>query len=154
MSMWRARLLWASATVLLAAGTSLLVTRLADHSEAHSHGHEPGGHSEADFHQWMHNQLSLSPEQHDALEPVEAAYEKERLRLRNEIGEAGKTLADAVRQGKSGTPEVEAALKRLNAAQAELQRATLDHFFAMKEHLDPAQAEKLLKWTHDSILPD
>jgi hypothetical protein len=23
----------------------------------------------------------------------------------------------------------------------------------MKDHLEPAQAEKLLQWTHDSILP-
>ena len=65
----------------------------------------------------------------------------------------GRDLADAVRRGKSGAPEIDVALTRLNAAQAALQRATLAHFFAMKDHLEPAQAEKLLQWTHDSILP-
>jgi Spy/CpxP family protein refolding chaperone len=154
MSMGRARFLWVAVTVLLAAGTSLLVLRLVDHPEHDERHHGHGSHSEADFHAWMHEQLSLTPAQHDALEPVETAFEKERLDLRNEISAAGRALADAVRQGKAESPEVEAALKRLNAAQAELQRATLDHFFAMKEHLDPAQAEKLLQWTHDSILPD
>ena len=60
--------------------------------------------------------------------------------------------AEAVRGGKSQSPEIDLALSKLNAAQAELQRATLEHFFAMKEHLDPDQAELLLKWTHDSIV--
>jgi hypothetical protein len=87
------------------------------------------------------------------LEPLEAEFEKEREQLRGEIASAGRQLADAVRNGKAGSPEIDAALQRLNAAQGKLQRATLDHFFAMKDHLDPAQAEKLLQWTHDSILP-
>jgi Spy/CpxP family protein refolding chaperone len=76
------------------------------------------------------------------------------VRLRKEIAEAGRALAAAVRKGQAGSPEIDAALTRLNAAQAELQRATLDHFFAMKDHLEPDQAEKLLEWTHDSLLPD
>jgi nickel and cobalt resistance protein CnrR len=142
------RLLWALATILLAGGTAFLVTRIIPRDPASS---RPA--AEDDFHHWMHEQLKLTSAQHDALDPIEKAFEKERARLRSEIARAGRDLADAVRQGKSGSPEIEAALTRLNAAQAALQRATLDHFFAMKDHLEPAQAEKLLQWTHDSILP-
>ncbi|MCW1923145.1 periplasmic heavy metal sensor [Luteolibacter arcticus] len=140
-------LIWALATVGLAAGTSFLVSR----SDQRTTSAKP---SEQDFHRWMHTQLALTPAEHEALEPIELADETERRRLREEIVSAGRELADAVRQGKSGSPEIEAALTRLNAAQATLQRATLSHFFAMKEHLDPEQAEKLLQWTHDSILPE
>lgn len=147
MNPWTLRLLWALATVALAATTSVFVSRsMASRPSA-------GAGSEDDFHRWMHAQLAITPAQHDALEPLEAEFEKEREQLRGEIASAGRQLADAVRNGKAGSPEIDAALQRLNAAQGKLQRATLDHFFAMKDHLDPAQAEKLLQWTHDSILP-
>lgn len=149
MNRWPARLLWALATVLLAGGTAYFVTRAVPHGQATPH---PAA-VEDDFHHWMHEQLKLTTAQHDALDPIEKSFEKERARLRTEITGAGRDLADAVRHGKSGSPEIEAALTRLNTAQAALQRATLGHFFAMKEHLEPAQAEKLLQWTHDSILP-
>jgi Spy/CpxP family protein refolding chaperone len=148
MNRWPPRLFWALATVLLAGGTAFLVTRAIPHAPSAPHAA-----AEEDFHYWMHEQLKLTPAQHDALDPIEKAFEKERARLRTEIAAAGRDLADAVRRGKSGSPEIDAALTRLNAAQAALQRATLDHFFAMKDHLEPAQAEKLLQWTHDSILP-
>lgn len=148
MNRWPARLLWALATVLLAGGTAFLVTRAISHDPT-----TPPAAAEEDFHHWMHEQLKLTPAQHDALDPIEQAFEKKRARLRSEIANAGRDLADAVRRGKSGSPDIDAALTRLNTAQAALQRATLDHFFAMKDHLEPAQAEKLLQWTHDSILP-
>jgi Spy/CpxP family protein refolding chaperone len=147
MNRWTPRLLWALATIALAGGTAFLVARASPPRP------EATPAAEDDFHHWMHEQLKLTTAQHDALDPIEKAFEKERARLRAEIARAGRDLADAVRQGKSGSPEIEAALTRLNAAQAGLQRATLDHFFAMKDHLEPAQAEKLLQWTHDSILP-
>jgi Spy/CpxP family protein refolding chaperone len=147
MNRWTLRLLWAVATVALAGVTAFLVSRS-------SYDERPHAESENDFHRWMHDQLAITPDQHKALDPLEASFEKERKRLRAEIATAGRDLADAVRKGKSGSPEIEAALSRLNAAQAGLQRATLDHFFAMKDHLDPGQAEKLLQWTHDSILPE
>lgn len=148
MSRWNPRVLWALATVVLAGATAFLVSRAIPGAPA-----TPPAAEKDDFHHWMHEQLKLTPAQHDALDPFEKAFEKERARLRAEIAGAGRDLADAVRRGKSGSPEIDAALTRLNAAQAALQRATLDHFFAMKDHLEPAQAEKLLQWTHDSILP-
>jgi Spy/CpxP family protein refolding chaperone len=142
------RFLQTVALIALAALTALLVSLWTQHRGKATAGKG----AEDDFHRWMHDQLAITPAQHEALAPVEKAFEEERSKLRAEITSAGKELADAVRQGKTGSPEIDAALARLNAAQAKLQRATLDHFFAMKDHLDPAQAEKLLQWTHDSIL--
>lgn len=150
MKPWTGRMLWAFATVALAGLTSYLVSRGVHGHPAHD---DAAAGSEADFHRWMHEQLELTPQQHAALEPAERAFEAERQRLRAEIAAAGRELAKAVRQGEVGSAEIAAALEKLNAAQAALQRASLEHFFAMKEHLDPAQAEKLLQWTHDSILP-
>ncbi len=141
---------WALATVLLAGLTAFLVARSIGRPEVSAA--TPG--SEADFHQWMHERLDITPDQHAALEPFEHAFETERERLRAEIAQAGRDLAQGVRKGDPESPQIDDALTRLNAAQAALQRATLDHFFAMKRHLDPTQAEKLLEWTHDSIVPE
>ena len=149
MNPWSARLLWALGTIVLAGATSYLVSHSAH--DSHSHASHAGD-SEEDFHHWMHDQLKITPQQEQALEPYEKAFEADRQRLRAEIAEAGRELAAAVRAGKPGSPEIEASLKQLGAAQMGLQRASLDHFFKMKEHLDPEQAEKLLQWTHDSIL--
>ncbi len=146
MSTATGRIFQAVAVIGLAALTALLVSQWT------KRGGKPAASQEDDFHRWMHEQLAITPAQHEALAPVEKAFEEERARLRAEIVSAGRELADAVRKGKSGSPEIDAVLTRLNAAQAKLQRATLDHFFAMKDQLDPAQAEKLLQWTHDSIL--
>ncbi len=99
----------------------------------------------------MHDQLEISDEQWTQLEPFETALEKERTTLLEEIDEGGKELAAAIGKGDRGAPEIKEALKRINEAQAELQEKTLDHFFVMKEHLSPDQAERLIEWTHDSI---
>jgi hypothetical protein len=146
MNRWHIRLLGALGTVLLAGVTAYFVSRSVQRPQASAAARD-------DLHHWMHERLALTSAQHEALDPIEKAFEGERVRLGAELGVAGRELADAVRQGKSGAPEIDSALIRLNAAQAALQRATLEHFFAMKEHLDPAQAEKLLQWIHDSLLP-
>lgn len=132
--------LWALASAALAAVTSIAVVRLLPAPEP------------PDFHQWMHENLGLTPAQHDALEPAERRFEEARREIQSRIDGAGRDLAEAVRSGNGDSPEIRDALRRLHAAQGELQQATLDHFFEMKEPLDPAQAEKLLQWTHDRIL--
>lgn len=137
-------MLWAAATVAISGGTAWMVAR--------SVRAEHAGVGEGDLHRWMHERLVLSEEQHAALEPFERAYEEKRRQLGGKVAEAGRKLAQEVRAGDPGSTGIESALSELNGAQAELQRATLEHFFAMKEHLDPEQAEKLLKWTHDSIV--
>ena len=133
-----------------AAGSAFLAARLASHRHEAEHSHSEA--SEKDFHAYLHANLKPTPEQTAVLEPLEAEYEKERLRLRGEIDKASRELAERIKAGTRGAPEVEGALARLHGLQGELQRKTLDHFFEMKEHLDASQAALLLKLTHDSIL--
>lgn len=134
--------LWAAATILLAGGTSLVVLRWG-------HPHDEPHH---DFHQWVHKHLSLTAEQYDQLQPAEQRFAERQAALHGEIAEAGRALAAAIESGERDSAEIDLALERLHTAQADLQRATLDHFFEMKEQLDPEQAEKLLRWTHDRLL--
>lgn len=135
-------------SALLAGGTAWFVTDWVLHRHGQGHAQQ---HHEPDFHAWMHEHLDITVEQHEKLEPIEADFEQQRVRLRAEIRAAGHALAAAIGGADVQDASLKAALDRLNLAQAELQRKTLDHFFAMKRYLRPAQAERLLQWTHDSL---
>lgn len=135
-------------SMLLAGGTAWWATDLYLHRHGEGHAQE---HLAPDFHAWMHEHLDITPEQHAALESVEAEFEQSRTRLKAEIRAAGLELAEVIRKAEAGDPRIKDALQRLNRSQAELQHRTLDHFFAMKRFLRPAQAAKLLDWTHDSL---
>ena len=135
-------------SALRAGGTALFVTDWALHRHGEGHAHD---HVETDFHAWMHEHLDITPEQHEKLEPIEAEFEQQRVRLRNEIRTAGLEVAATIAESHLNDTKLKSALERLNKAQGELQRMTLDHFFAMKRYLRPAQAKKLLEWTHDSL---
>lgn len=134
-------LIWSAVTILVAVAASWRVVRQS--------GPLP---SESSFHDWLHANLAMSPSQHLALKPYETSYEAERSRLRHEIHEAAALLANSIGKEEAGVESVELALRRLQEAQGELQRATLRHFFLMRDHLDPTQAQKLVRWTHDSLL--
>jgi len=135
----------------LAGGTAWLVTDWTLHRHGKSHAHD---HAPTDLHAWMHEHLDITPEQHEKLEPLEAEFEKLRVKLKEELRLADVALAETIRDPKMNEAAMNSALERLSKAQAALQRATLDHFFVMKRYLRPAQAEKLLKWTHDSLTRD
>ena len=135
-------------SALLAGGTAWFVTDWALHRHGESHAHD---HAEPDFHAWMHEHLDITPEQHAKLAPFEAEFERQRVRLRGEIRAAGLELAAAIGEADVNAARLKSALERLNQAQGDLQRMTLEHFFAMKRYLRPAQAQRLLEWTHDSL---
>jgi len=145
---------WVAFLLVLAVaapGSAILAARLAArHARGHDHTHSEA--SEKDFHAFLHARLQPTPEQALLLDPLEHRYEEERLRLRGAIESASKDLAAAIRDGRRDSVDVGSALARLHGLQGELQRITLDHFFEMKEHLDPTQAALLLELTHDSIL--
>lgn len=135
----------------LAGGTAWLVTDWTLHRHGESHAHD---HAQTDLHAWMHEHLDITPEQHEKLEPIEAEFETLRVKLKDELRQADVSLAETIRDPQMNEAAMNAALERLNKAQAALQRATLDHFFAMKRYLRPAQAARLLEWTHDSLARD
>lgn len=152
----RARsLLWSLATVVVAALVSFLVARATlDRDSRGSDDSSPRAehHGEAELHEWLHENLGITAEQESRLLPIESRYESERRRLHAAIGRAGEKLAAAIRENEPGSEAIAAARRDLTRLQGELQQATLDHFFAMKEHLTPEQGERLLEWTRQSIL--
>ncbi len=133
----------------IAAGLASWAALELHREKAGRHGHTTP--ADGDFHQWLHEQLDLRPEQEEALRPAETAFHNERARLAETLTGAGHDLAHAIQDHGRESPELSTALLRISRLQLELKQLTLDHFFDMKAHLDPDQARKLLEWTHDSI---
>lgn len=135
-------------SVILAGCTALIVTDWVLHRHGESHAKDT---SESDFHAWMHEHLDITPEQHAVMEPLEADFEQKRHKLKADIRQFAREVAESISAGNPNDVRLKSALEGLNQSQGELQRLTLDHFFAMKRHLRPAQAKRLLDWTYDSL---
>ena len=135
-------------SIILAGATAWIVTDWVLHRHGESHAQD---HSEPDFHAWMHEHLDITPEQHAIMEPLEAEFEAQRIILRTAIRKSGHEVAESISAANPNDLRLKSALEALNRSQGDLQRLTLDHFFAMKRHLRPAQAKRLLDWTYDSL---
>ena len=150
----RAQMLtWLAGSAAAAALTAWGV--LAWHTR-HDHGSHGAGapeDSEDRFHAWVHEQLALTPEQERRIDGIEQAFAGRRRELRSEMRAAGDALRSAILRDRTQSPAVEAAVDRLAAAQAALQRETLAHMFQMAAGLDAVQRDKLIQWTHDSLQP-
>jgi len=135
-------------SVILAGTTAWIVTNWFLHRHGESHAQD---HSEPDFHAWMHEHLDITPEQHAIMEPLVAEFAERRVILRTAIRKSGHEVAESISAADPNDIRLKSALEALNRSQGDLQRLTLDHFFAMKRHLRPAQAKRLLDWTYDSL---
>ena len=109
--------------------------------------------SEERFHEWVHANLRLTQEQHQALDQAEESFAIRRQELRQAMKTANHALREAITRDRGDSPSLHRALEDLAAAQAALQRETLAHLFSMASKLQPAEQQKLLQWTHDSLLP-
>ena len=99
----------------------------------------------ADAHEWLHRELHITPEQHKALEPIEARFaEKERMD-REEMRAANRQLAAAIRKGNANSPEIAAAVHLIHLHMGDLQKDSLDHLFEMRAVLTTEQGDKLLQ---------
>jgi Spy/CpxP family protein refolding chaperone len=111
----------------------------------------PQSRSVVSGHEWIHNQLGLSPEEHKILEPIESKFAERKRNLLGEIASANKELAEAIKQDQADSPRVSAAVERIHHAQGELQEATLEHVFEMKGVLTSEQYKRLLNLTADEL---
>lgn len=129
---------FAALIVLIAAGACYLTVRMLD---------RPGERNPVDYHYWIHTQLELTPEQDKALEAVEETFAKRQRTLRARIVEGNAELADAIETDKTDSPRVQAATAKIHDAHGELQKAVLEHVFAMRSALTPEQYDRLLAST-------
>ncbi len=145
-------LAWTFVAVALSALTAFVVARWSGGHQPHRHAPAPASGAEGGtFHDWLHEQLAISPEEEQRLEPIEADYAAKRAERLARIDAASARLAQALGGSKVDRAAIDAALAEIHTSQGELQSLTIAHFLEMKEHLTPDQAEKLLQWTRESI---
>lgn len=128
--------------VLIAAGACYLMIGLLD---------RPGERNPVDYHYWIHTQLGITAEQEKALEAVEQRFADQQRTLRARIVEGNAELAAAIQADGSYSPRVQAAMANIHEAQGELQKAVLEHVFAMRSVLTQEQYERLLTSTAQAL---
>jgi Spy/CpxP family protein refolding chaperone len=113
------------------------------------HSHPTAHH--ADAHHWIHTQLGLTTEQEAQLVLIEQRYDDQRRNLSEIIHAANIELGQALVADQGESPQVKAALAKIQEAQGQLQDATLQHVFEMKPVLKPEQYDKLLNLTAKAL---
>lgn len=141
-----------SLAIICATIAGALITWTVFTFRNHQHHNHHQASTQTDFHQWLHDHIELTPAQEVALKPYENRYNKKQFQLKKSLRSAASDLANAIRHQPRDSPKITQALQKINRLQGELQQLSIEHFFEMKNQLDPEQAEKLLLWTHDSIL--
>jgi Spy/CpxP family protein refolding chaperone len=104
-----------------------------------------------DYHAWIHQELAMTDEQENRLEPSERRYEEAKRHLTEVIRIANQELAAAIAEDRANSPRVQAAVERIHEAMGQLQQATLHHIFEMKEVLEPEQYDRLIELTREAL---
>ena len=95
---------------------------------------------EGQLHSIMHEQLELDAEQERKIDELEAQFKRTKTALNAQLHEANIELAEAIANEHQYGPAVEQAVDKSHMAMGELQKATLQHVFAMRAVLRPDQA--------------
>ncbi len=99
---------------------------------------------EVTSHEWLHHELNLTEAQLKALEPIEAKFGDRQRQLAEALHVANRQLARAMAEDKAYTPRVAAAVEHVHHRMGDLQKASIEHVFAMRAELSPEQGDKLL----------
>ena len=99
---------------------------------------------EVTSHAWLHHELNLTEAQLKMLEPVEAEFGDRQKQLAEALRDANRKLARAMGEDKAYTPRVAAAVEQVHHCMGDLQKASIEHVFAMRTGLSSEQGDKLL----------
>ncbi|PNU02796.1 periplasmic heavy metal sensor [Novosphingobium guangzhouense] len=102
-------------------------------------------HEETRIHAIMHRELDLDAAQEARVDVLERDFADRRTRLEGELRTANARLAAAIAREHAYGPDVEQAVDQSHIAMGELQKATLQHVFAMRGVLRPDQTGRFDK---------
>jgi len=111
-------------------------------------GGTPG---ETRVHAIMHRDLDLDPAQKARVDALERDFAQHRTRLEGELRAANARLATAIAREHAYGPDVEKAVDQSHVAMGELQKATLQHVFAMRGVLRTDQTERFDKAVAEAL---
>lgn len=127
------RLLIAAISVVILALVGVWIGRMMQ-PQAH--------HSGAELHALMHDDLDLDPVQERSLDVLERDFAAKRKALEARLKADNARLAEAIAAEHEYGPRVSAAVDATHVAMGDLQKATLEHIFAMRAILRPEQQAK------------
>ncbi len=93
------------------------------------------------LHGFVHTELELSPEQDGALDMLEKNFLIRRQSLEFSLRAANADLASAMDDEHAYGPKVNAAIETVHDRMGKLQKATIEHVFAMRRLLTPQQQQ-------------
>ena len=105
-------------------------------------------------HQFVHDELSLTADQEQRLDALEARFAVEQARLEASARAANAQLAQAMETEHEYGPEVSAAIDEVHARMGDLQKATVRHVFDMREILEPEQQRQFDRKVSDALTRD
>jgi Spy/CpxP family protein refolding chaperone len=108
-------------------------------------------HSGGQLHTFMHQQLDLDPVQEAQIEELEGRFSVRRTTLETTLRQTNAELARAMASEHQYGPRVAAAVDHAHMAMGELQKATLEHVFAMRALMRPEQAERFDRAVHSAL---
>ena len=132
--------------VLLAALAGCLGAIAADRWANHEAG--------SGLHDFVHDELTLTTDQEQRLDALEARFAVERARLEGSARVANARLAQAMENEHEYGPEVSAAIDEVHARMGDLQKATVRHVFDMREILEPEQQRQFDRKVSDALTRD
>jgi hypothetical protein len=111
-------------------------------------GDEP---EESRIHVLLHRELDLDAGQKRQIDALEQGFAAHRNQLEGELRAANADLARAIEHEHAYGPDVEKAVDRSHMAMGELQKATLQHVFAMRAVLRPDQTGRFDKAVAEAL---
>ena len=93
-----------------------------------------------ELHRLLHDQLALSDAQHAQVGALEQRFAVRKQALEFELRADNAKLASAIEAEHGYGPQVSAAIDHSHMVMGQLQKETLEHVFAMRALLNPAQA--------------
>lgn len=97
-------------------------------------------HTGAELHGLLHDKLTLDATQRARLDALEAAFAVRRKAIELQLRADNARLAEAIEAEHGFGPRVSAAVDACHMTMGQLQKATLEHVFAMRSLLKPDQA--------------
>lgn len=119
---------------IIAASAALGASWLSRSLTEHGHGGE--------LHAFIHDHLDLDAAQTKKIEELEAQFSERKRLLEGQLRQANAELARAMANEHQYGPRVAAAVDHSHMAMGELQKATLEHVFAMRAILRADQATR------------
>jgi len=100
--------------------------------------------TEEDGHQWLHQELDLTPEEIKAIDSFEPEYQQERAALQDQFQAKIEELRQVIIRSDTFSEEVKATIHELHIIHGQLQELSIQHYYQMM-HILPADKQARLQ---------